>query len=145
METKKTLELHLPSILGLEKIAMDFAASAAKVMKFPHERIDDLKTAVAEACTNAIEHGNNLDANTRVRIILTMEDAKLQVDVYDEGAGVHHVDVPDMDKKIKGKQKTRGWGVFLIEKLMDEVTFESKPEGGSVVKMVINLDKELLR
>lgn len=55
------MELRIPSILGFEKLAMDFAASAARLLKLPENgepenRIEDLKTAVSEACINAIEH-----------------------------------------------------------------------------------------
>ena len=50
-----TVEVRLPSRLGFEKVAMSTAASVAKLMGFREERIDDLKTAIAEACINAIE------------------------------------------------------------------------------------------
>lgn len=53
-----TIELHIPSRLGYEKIAMNTAASTARMMGFSDERVEDLKTAVAEACINAMEHGN---------------------------------------------------------------------------------------
>jgi anti-sigma regulatory factor (Ser/Thr protein kinase) len=42
---------------------------------------------------------------------------------------------------MEGKLDPRGWGIFLIENLMDEVTFESTAEGG-VVKMIIYLEKQ---
>jgi serine/threonine-protein kinase RsbW len=141
MAAEKKMELHVPSILGFEKVAMDFAASVAKMMKFPNERIEDLKTAVAEACMNAIEHGNKLDAGTKVGITLTIEESKLQVDVQDEGRGIDHVDTPNIENKLEGQEKHRGWGIFLIKSLMDEVKFESAPEKGNVVRMVIHLEK----
>jgi serine/threonine-protein kinase RsbW len=141
MEAEKKMELYVPSILGFEKVAMDFAASVAKIMKFPHERIEDLKTAVAEACINAIEHGNKKAASTKVGIILTIGESELRVDVQDEGKGMSPVGKPNLKKKIEGKEKPRGWGIFLIKNLMDEVKFESKPEGGNVVRMVIHLEK----
>lgn len=141
MDTVKKLELHVPSILGFEKVAMDFAASVAKTMKFPADRIEDLKTAVAEACMNAIEHGNKMDASTRVGVTLTIEESKLQVDVQDEGKGIDQPQTPDIENKIKGKEEPRGWGIFLIQSLMDEVKFESGPEGGNVVRMAIYLEK----
>jgi serine/threonine-protein kinase RsbW len=135
------MELRVPSILGYEKIAMDFAASVAKLMNFPPDRIENLKTAVAEACINAIEHGNKMDASTSVGIALTMEPSKLQIDVQDQGKGIDQVEQPHIDEKIAGKEKTRGWGMFLIQSLMDEVTFETVPEGGNVVRMIIHLEK----
>jgi serine/threonine-protein kinase RsbW len=141
MFTGEKMELHLPSILGFEKVAMDFAASVARMMNFPEDRIENLKTAVAEACVNAIEHGNKLDADTGIRVTLTMEPLRLQVDVKDQGSGISQVTTPDLEQKMAGKEKTRGWGIFLIQNLMDEVQFESVPEGGNVVRMVIHLEK----
>jgi serine/threonine-protein kinase RsbW len=141
MDAGKKMELHVPSVLGYEKVVMDFAASVAKLMNFPPERIEDLKTAVAEACINAIEHGNQMDASTSVGITLTLESSKLQVDIQDQGKGIDHIEEPRIEHKIAGKEKTRGWGMFLIQRLMDEVTFESAPEGGNVTRMVIHLEK----
>jgi hypothetical protein len=54
-------ELRLPSRLGFEKVAMNTAASVAQIMGFSDDRVNDLKTAVAEACINAIEHGNRMN------------------------------------------------------------------------------------
>ena len=63
MTSDNKIELHIPSIMGFEKIAMECSASVAKKMGFTEDRIEDLKTAVAEACLNAIEHGNKMDTN----------------------------------------------------------------------------------
>lgn len=139
MELEKKIELHIPSILGFEKVAMDFSASVAKRMGFPEERIEDLKTAVSEACLNAIEHGNKLDASMKVGIILTIEKSKLQVAVQDKGEGIGEIDTPKIEDKMEGKKTPRGWGIFLIKSLMDEVKFESTPEGGNLVRMIIHL------
>lgn len=140
MTSEEKFEIHLPSTQGAEKIAMDFAGKVAKSMKFPADRIEDLKTAVAEACMNAIEHGNKLDAATRVGIRLTLDNGRLQVTVQDKGSGIGKIRAPDLDSRIEGKTDPRGWGIFLIENLMDEVTFESTAEG-NVVKMIIYLEK----
>jgi len=110
-------------------------------MGFTEDRIEDLKTAVGEACLNAIEHGNKMDTSTKVGITLTMEDSKLQVSVKDEGKGIEEIPTPSIESKIKGEDKPRGWGIFLIKNLVNEVTFEQDPEGGNVTKMVIYLDK----
>ena len=141
MNSDNKIELHIPSVMGYEKIAMETAASMAKRMGFTDDRIEDLKTAVAEACLNAIEHGNKMDTSTRVSITLTMEDSRLQVTVKDEGKGVGEIGSPNIESKIEGTDKTRGWGIFLIKSLMDEVKFEPSPEGGNVVKMIIYLEK----
>jgi serine/threonine-protein kinase RsbW len=141
MDADKKIELHIPSVLGFEKVAMECAASVAKKMGFTEDRTEDLKTAVAEACLNAIEHGNKMDTSTKVGITLTVEESRLQVAVKDEGKGIGEVSLPHIEDKIEGKDKTRGWGIFLIKSLMNEVKFEPSPEGGNVIKMIIYLEK----
>jgi serine/threonine-protein kinase RsbW len=140
MAAEKKFEVHVPSVLGCEKVAMDFAASVATAMNFPADRVEDLKTAVAEACTNAIEHGNKMDASTKIGITLTMSDGRLQVAVHDQGSGIGQIPAPDLEGQIKGTREPGGWGIFLIKSLMDEVSFESTPQGGNVVKMMIHLE-----
>jgi serine/threonine-protein kinase RsbW len=141
MSSENKIELHIPSIMGYEKVAMECAASAAKRMGFSQDRIEDLKTAVAEACINAIEHGNQLDTTTKVGVMLTIQDATLEVAVSDQGRGVGEIKLPNIDDKIEGVEPARGWGMFLIRSLMSEVTFESLPEGGNVLRMVIHLEQ----
>ena len=141
MDKENKIELRIPSVPGSEKVAMEHAADVARRMGFSDDRIEDLKTAVAEACINAIEHGNRMDANTKVGVTLRVTDEKLQVDVRDEGKGIGKVSPPSIDEKIEGKEETRGWGIFLIRNLMDDVTFESDPGGGNVVRMVIHMEK----
>jgi len=134
-------EFHIHSVPGAEKVAMERAAEVARTMGFSDDRVEDLKTAVAEACINAMEHGNKMDANTKVGVTLTVTEKNLQVDVRDQGKGVGEVATPDIDEKMEGKEKSRGWGIFLIRGLMDEVQFGSSPEGGGVVRMIIHLDR----
>lgn len=141
METDNKIELHIPSIIGSEKVALETAASVAKRMGFSDDRIEDLKTAVSEACLNAIEHGNKMDTNTTVGITLTVEKEHLQVAVKDVGKGIDEIKVPNIANKIEGKEETRGWGMFLIKSLVNEVKFETVPEGGNIVKMIIYLEK----
>ena len=143
MTAPKKFELHIPSSAGSEKLAMEFVADVARTMNFPPERVEDLKTAVAEACMNAIEHGNHGDAATRVGIRLTAAADRLQVAVQDRAArpGIPRAAAPDIETRIEGKAEARGWGIFLIENLMDEVSFKSS-EAGNIVDMIIYLDKK---
>jgi len=141
MSGEETVELHIPSVLGAEKEAVKKAAELARGMGFSENRIEDLKTAVAEACTNAIEHGNEFDAATMVGIVLTVGADRLQVAVHDEGKDFGPAEPPDIDRKMEEYASRRGWGRFLIENLTDSVTFERRPNGGNLVKMVVFLDK----
>ena len=137
-----SIELRLPSRLGYEKVAMHTAASVAQLMGFSDERVDDLKTAVAEACINAIEHGNKLDDSLSVGVILSMDANSLEVKVTDTGEGPQGMtETPDIDKKMLGEEDARGMGMFLIQALVDEAEWVSSPPAGSYARMVIHLHR----
>src|SRR5580693_6977517 len=95
-----TVELRLPSRMGYEKVAMSTAAAVAKLMGFREDRIEDLKTAIAEACINAIEHGNRLNEKLTVGVVLSADENALEVKVIDDGAGMKKQPAkPDIDRK----------------------------------------------
>ena len=139
-ENQNSIELQIPSRLGYEKVAMDAAADVARIMGFADERIEDLKTAVAEACINAMEHGNKFDETLSVGVILSMGTDSLEVRVVDTGDGPQgHIAAPDIDKKMHEQEQARGLGMFLIESLVDEVEWGRSPRTGSFARMVIRL------
>lgn len=139
-ELRSSIELRLPSRLGFEKVAMGTAASVAKLMGFNEDRIQDLKTAVAEACINAMEHGNKLDETLCVGVILSVGTESLEVKVLDTGDGPQgQTAAPNIDKKMHEEEEARGMGMFLIESLVDEVEWVSAPPAGSYARMVIHL------
>ena len=140
------VEVRLPSRLGFEKVAMSTAASMAELMGFSDDRIEDLKTAVAEACINAIEHGNRMSDAVPVGIILSIHAGELEVKVMDSGAGMDTplpLPSPDIDRKISGEEEARGMGMFLIQALVDEAEWvPSSAESRSFVRLVIRMNKE---
>ncbi len=140
-----TVEVRLPTLMGYEKVAMSTAASVAKLMGFPEDRIEDLKTAVAEACINAIEHGNRLNEKLSVGVVLRADTDALEVKVIDDGMGISKQPAkPDIDRKMHGEEDPRGMGIFLIQALVDEAEWVSGSDGkNSYVRLVIKLDKEL--
>jgi serine/threonine-protein kinase RsbW len=144
-ETKSTtVEVRLPSRLGYEKVAMSTAAAVAKLMGFPPDRIEDLKTAVAEACINAIEHGNRLNEKLSVGVVLSAGDDSLEVKVIDDGKGMKtQPRRPDIDRKMHGEEDPRGMGMFLIQALVDEAEWVAGTDGrSSYVRLVIRLDRD---
>jgi serine/threonine-protein kinase RsbW len=146
MSDKKTtnVEVRLPSRMGFEKVAMSTASAVAKLMGFPDDRVEDLKTAVAEACINAIEHGNRLNEKLSVGVVLSAGADSLEVKVIDDGKGMQkQPSKPDIDRKMHGQEDPRGMGMFLIQALVDEAEWVAGTEGkASYVRLVIRLDKE---
>ena len=131
----RVVEIYIPSELGYEKIPMSAAAAVAQRMGFSLDRVDDLKTAVAEAVTNAIEHGNQHDVEIKVLIVLTIQEKSLALNVVDQG----HQPIPLIPLEREPKLNNRGWGMFLIQSLMDEVEVVAQP-GRNEIKMVIHLE-----
>jgi len=139
-ELTQYFEIQLPSLLGSEKVAMETAADLARSMGFDDDRIEDLKMAIAEACINAMEHGNKLDETLPVGVILSMSPNSLEVRVVDTGRGPQgRAAAPDIDRKMHEQERPRGMGMFLIESLVDEVEWCSTPRDGSYARMVIRL------
>jgi len=139
-----TVEVRLPSRLGYEKVAMSTASAVAKLMGFRADRIEDLKTAVAEACINAIEHGNRLNEKLSVGVVLSAGEDALEVKVIDNGKGMTRQPArPDIDRKMHGQEDPRGLGMFLIQALVDEAEWVVGSAGkSSYVRLLIRLDKD---
>ncbi len=132
---QKTIEIHIPSELSYEKIAMATAAATARKMGFSDDRTEDLKTAVGEAVANAIEHGNQQNIEIKVLIILTVQDKSLSLNVVDQG----HQPIPPIPPERQIREDNRGWGMFLIKNLVDEVEVVAHP-GRNEMRMVIHLE-----
>jgi anti-sigma regulatory factor (Ser/Thr protein kinase) len=116
-------EFKVPSEPGNERIAMKKVEEAVKPLDLPAPQIERLKTAVSEATMNAIEYGNknNPELNVTVRV-LSMGN-KLAVRITDQGGHQEIPDIPtpDLEAKLAGLQSPRGWGLFLIKSLVDEM------------------------
>jgi len=141
--TERMIELRLPSRLGYEKVAMDTASSLARRMGFEPDRIDALRTAVSEAVTNAIEHGNERDSTMKVMVMLTARPDELVISVADQGLRPLKQEQTQLTPRIEDslqKQDKGGWGIWLIRELMDEVEFTTAPSGGNQIRMVIHLE-----
>jgi serine/threonine-protein kinase RsbW len=136
----QSIEISLPNQLGYERIAMACSASFAKMLGFSPERIEDLKTIVAEAAINAMQHGNKERPDARVTVLMSFKDDTIHVAVKDEGEGVKEIlPDPDIDRIINNLDPPIGFGTFLIRELADRVEFDKTADGAGIVKMAIKL------
>jgi len=139
---QQTVEINLPNRLGYERIAMGSVAAFAKGVGFLADRIEDLKTAVAEACINAVRHGNKDRPDARVLVTMSFEDGVLSISVLDEGDGFKEIpEDPDIVRIVNNLAPPVGFGVFLMRKLMDEIDFRKLPGHGNEVRMSMKLEK----
>ncbi len=144
MFSESTIEVSLPNKLGYERVAMACSATFAKIVGFLPERVEDLKTAVSEACLNAMEHGNLNRPDRSVLVRMNYSDHVFIVSVMDQGEGMKETpEIPDdldIDKKIEALEIPRGIGMFLIKQLVDQVEFNQLTNEGHMVRMLLRLE-----
>ena len=82
-----------------------------------------INMAVRESVANAVEHGNKYDPERKVRIEVAGSESAVRVRISDHGGGKKIVNTndPDLDAKLAGDQSPRGWGLFLIKNMVDEM------------------------
>lgn len=138
MTSEKT-KLTIPSIQGYEEVVVETVGIIARLKKVSFEKTNKLKTAVAEACVNAFEHGNKEDETKNVEVTISCEKGDLQVCVRDFGEGNPdpNFEMPDLKKQIADKE-LGGWGMYLIHSLVDEVSVENAEGGGTITTMTVH-------
>jgi anti-sigma regulatory factor (Ser/Thr protein kinase) len=107
---------------GNERVALREVAAAAADCGSTTDQMERLKTAVAEATMNAIEHGNENRAEIPVDIAVMRTIDAVAVTITDRGGDrADHVEreIPDIELKLRGEQRPRGWGLFLLQNMVD--------------------------
>ena len=125
-----TVELRMdarPENLVLARLALGGVAARTPL---GDDVVADLKLAVTEACTNAIEHAyaGNPGANEIV-VRFALDDDALSVEVQDWGVGFDTEVEPPRDDELRDRA---GVGLILIRSLTDELTIESGGAGTTI-------------
>jgi serine/threonine-protein kinase RsbW len=115
---------ELPSEPGNERLALARVAESVQGLGLSDSRLEKLKTAVAEATMNAIEHGNANRAEIPVEVEVTQNGDEIVVAISDQGGEASSgktgpAEEPDLLQKLDGGQSPRGWGLFLIRNMVD--------------------------
>jgi serine phosphatase RsbU (regulator of sigma subunit)/anti-sigma regulatory factor (Ser/Thr protein kinase) len=136
-------ELSLASEVGNEREAIRRVSQAVQELSLASPTLDRLKTAVAEATMNAIEHGNKNRPELPVFIQVQASPQVLSVRVTDHGGGqtIPEPEAPDLEAKLAGLQTPRGWGLFLIKNLMDEMHVTSN-DTHHTIELILYLEAE---
>jgi serine/threonine-protein kinase RsbW len=134
-EVAGVIELEIPARAEFVALArLVVSALASSDSNLGDERIDDLKLAVSEACTNAIEAHDAAGSDERVLVRCRAGDNVLEVYVEDRGRGFDPATLPDHPPVTDPDRLKfeRGLGIPLIKALVDEVEFSSTTRGTSV-------------
>jgi serine phosphatase RsbU (regulator of sigma subunit)/anti-sigma regulatory factor (Ser/Thr protein kinase) len=119
-----TTGFSIPGEEGNERLAMDRVAAAIADLGMAPARLERLKTAVSEATMNAIEYGSQGRADVPVDVEVEATPDAVVVRITDRalsGAVPDDAETPDIDLKLAGAQKPRGWGLFLIKNMVDSM------------------------
>jgi serine/threonine-protein kinase RsbW len=137
------MELSFPSELGYEKVAREAVAAFARRLGCDRERVEDLKTALGEACINAIEHGNGRAPGLRVDVSCVGDEDRLEIQVHDRGLKRYESSgsVASIDLKLRGLAPLRGMGLMMIAQLVDEAGFTESADGGNHFRLVLYFRK----
>ncbi len=98
-------------------------------------------TAVREAVTNAVIHGNKEKPGTQVEVWFELGKDSIRVTVADQGDGFDPESLPDPVSK-EHLLDSSGRGIFLMHQLMDEVTYTFPKGGGTTISMMRRLREE---
>lgn len=98
--------------------------------------LEELGTSVIEACTNAMEHGNNLDEATPIEVVFEVEEEKISITVYDHGPGFDFDGWTPSDELMR----ERGRGILIMREFCNELIFGQHEDGRFFVKLVKVLD-----
>jgi anti-sigma regulatory factor (Ser/Thr protein kinase) len=132
----------IPGEEGNERLAMDRVAAAIADQGLPPARLERLKTAVSEATMNAIEYGSQGRPEIPVDIEVETTEEAIVVRITDRalsGAVPGDAEAPDIERKLAGEQKPRGWGLFLIKNMVDSMDVT---EDGSTQTVTLTMARE---
>lgn len=132
---REEFRMEMESLSRNEEFARVVIAVFASRLNPTLEELDDLKTAVSEAVTNAVIHGYQ-GREGIIYIEAAAEEQTLEVVVRDKGIGIADVEKamePMYTSDTSGERS--GMGFSFMEAFMDEVQVESSPGGGTTVRM----------
>jgi anti-sigma regulatory factor (Ser/Thr protein kinase) len=134
-------KLSVSSEPGNERLAMERVAAVVEELGLSEQRLERLKTAVAEATMNAMEHGNRYRPEVPVVIEVLSSGADLSVRIKNQG-GIRDPapdkEMPELEAKLEGLQAPRGWGLFLIRNMVDEI-YTTSDEVHHTVGLIMHL------
>lgn len=127
------VDLRIPCKAEWVALARLSVAAVASRLNFSIDEIEDIKLAVAEACTNAIQHAHG---SPFIEIKAEAAPGSLRLSVRDYGRGTRPENIRSRDQT---DERVGGLGVFLIRSLMDEVDYDVQPDQGTLLVMVKRL------
>lgn len=132
---KNKFSMQVDAVLSNESFIRSSIANFALPLNPTVAEVNDIKTAVSEAVTNAIVHGYNSQGGT-IFIECFTEGNLLSVTIKDNGVGIKDiVKAREPFFTTKADQERSGMGFTLMETFMDSLSVQNNPSGGLIVCM----------
>ncbi len=140
MKTKKNcVQIDIQSSFEMVDLVQVVFESLSSEVGFDPEASHWMSVAIRESVTNAVRHGNKLDASKRVIVRFEYEAGEFSVSVQDEGEGFDPDAIPDPLAE-ENLLRASGRGIFFMKNFVDEVTYHFETNGGTRVTMVKRID-----
>ena len=138
---RQLTEFDVPSAEGNERLALTTVSAVVAPLGLTDARLERLETAVGEATMNAMEHGNGYRADQPVKVRVLTGSGQVRVQITDQGGAStdRESETPDIEAKLAGLQRPRGWGLFLIKNMVDEA-HETSDGKVHTLELVMHLD-----
>lgn len=117
----------------IPKVVFLAAQSAVNIGYAEHDLDNNIKLAIVEAVTNAMEHGNKWDEKKNVDITIDVTSSIFKITIQDYGSGFDYKHRPDPTDP-ENILLERGRGVFLMQAIMDEVFFSDEGRRVEMIK-----------
>jgi anti-sigma regulatory factor (Ser/Thr protein kinase) len=129
-EWKLIQEFVFVSKPGEEKEATLIVTEALRGLNINESELERMSTAVSEATMNAMEHGNKYNPDLMVEIQIFASVEALCIRITDHGSGEiqPQKEIPNIEAKLAGLQSPRGWGLYLIRNMVDDMNIISEQD-----------------
>lgn len=115
----------------------DFVAETARQANFSDKEIYSIQLAADEACSNVIEHAYAGVDNGQIDLACFVIDRGVKIIIRDQGKSFNPSSVPEPNLGADlTERQIGGLGMYLMRKLMDEVTYEASTQAGNILTMV---------
>ncbi len=132
------IEIRLPSNMEYLGVPDAVLMEIGSDLECSKKSLEELGTSIIEACTNAMEHGNELDDHLPIQVVYEVEDDKIAITVLDEGPGFDFEHWTPSDELMR----QRGRGILIMREFTDELEFGRHEDGRFMIRMVKNLEPD---
>jgi serine/threonine-protein kinase RsbW len=125
--------LNLPSDAAYVPIGRAVSTTLMAQLGVAQQDVDDAAVVIGEICGNVVRHAN-VDPRGRYVVEIDYHTDYIDMTVRDRGRGFRRNEVPEPTQGRAG-----GWGLWLVENLAESVVFESVADGGTAVRVRLNI------